>query len=306
MKDGLLGAFGTLDARADALGDGVVRDRISLREYVLSADIGAFQSERGQPQRLRFDVVVDIAEPPATMDDDVDRILSYDTLTEAIGAALQEGRVNLLETLAERVAQRVLGTPKAGRVFVRVQKLDRGPFALGVEIVRDRGDGTALDDLPVPAPRIAVIAPEVISGPELPELIEALAKDTATPAVVLPCAVAQGPVSAVSPAQRRIDLLAIEQAAWVLAGRDPRCIVVNSRTELDWALRRGQLTVWAPSKMVLDAAKGQGPAGIDPAALALWLASELSAAEVLWVGPAPAAGLPKGIARVDPRRALGA
>ena len=77
-------------------------------------------------------------------------------------------------------------------------------------------------------------------------------------------------------AQRRIDLLAIEQNAWVLAARDPRCVVVATRTEIDWAMKHGQTIVWAPSKLVLDAV--DGPHSREPVALALWLA-ELTAAD---------------------------
>jgi 7,8-dihydroneopterin aldolase/epimerase/oxygenase len=77
------------------------------------------------------------------------------------------------------------------------------------------------------------------------------------------------------PTQRRIDLLAVEQNAWALAARDARCVVVNTRTEIDWAARQGQMVVWAPSKMVLDAASG--PAGADGVTLALWLAETLPA-----------------------------
>ncbi|HBT02396.1 MAG TPA: diguanylate cyclase, partial [Citreicella sp.] len=48
-------------------------------------------------------------------------------------------------------------------------------------------------------------------------------------------------------AQRRVDLLAIEQNGWRLAARDPRAKVVATRTELDWAMRNGQISLWAPS-----------------------------------------------------------
>ena len=51
---------------------------------------------------------------------------------------LSEERLNLLETLAERVAERILLAPQAQRVFVRIEKLDRGPGNLGVEIVRSK------------------------------------------------------------------------------------------------------------------------------------------------------------------------
>ena len=57
---------------------------------------------------------------------------------------------------------------------------------------------------------------------------------------------------------------------------DPRCVVVATRTEIDWAMKHGQTIVWAPSKLVLDAV--DGPHSREPVALALWLA-ELTAAD---------------------------
>ena len=57
-------------------------------------------------------------------------------MTEAIAHELAAERLNLLETLAERIAERILLEPQALRAFVRIEKLDRGPGALGVEIVR--------------------------------------------------------------------------------------------------------------------------------------------------------------------------
>jgi len=84
--------------------------------------------------------------------------------------------------------------------------------------------------------------------------------------------------------QRRIDLLAIEQNAWVLAARDDRCMVVETRTELDWAMKHGQISVWAPSKMVLDAVDGPPVKARDGAALALWLAGQMQASGVLSIG----------------------
>ena len=63
----------------------------------------------------------------------------------------------------------------------------------------------------------------------------------------------------------------------VLAARDARCVVVGTRTEIDWARRNGQAVVWAPSKIVLDAVDGPKVAAADGAALALWLAETLGA-----------------------------
>ena len=58
-------------------------------------------------------------------------------------------------------------------------------------------------------------------------------------------------------------------------------MVVESRTELDWAVRKGRMTVWAPSKLVLDAVE---PA--DAVALAAWFAGQIRASRLVVVGAA--------------------
>ncbi|RME13852.1 MAG: dihydroneopterin aldolase, partial [Alphaproteobacteria bacterium] len=256
-------------ARAEAPGQPVrPPDRISLRDHVALADIGAFQQERGKPQRLNFNVVVEVRPPQGPVADDVDKILSYDTLTEAIAHELAAERLNLLETLAERVADRILHAPQALRVFVRIEKLDRGPGALGVEIVRSRGQTAPapFDESEAPHPRVVFLSNDAIADERLPGVLDRL---EAGGAPVILC-VGPGPLPAPrtghAMTQRRIDLLAIEQNAWVLAARDPRCVVVASRTELDWAMKHGQISVWAPSKIVLDSVEGpRGPVTDGPA-----------------------------------------
>jgi 7,8-dihydroneopterin aldolase/epimerase/oxygenase len=283
MTDETANAFAHPEARAAATEAGVrLRDRISLRDHVVSVDIGAFQTERGLRQRLRFDIVVEVAGAGAEAADDVDRILSYDRLTEAVAAALVEERFNLLETLAEQVAGLILREPQALRVFVRIQKLDRGPGALGVEIARERAASEA-DNQPEDALRPVVV---FLGNVALTDGRLALALDRlAAAAGPLIVCVGQpdGPVpQAGSPAaQRRIDLLAIEQNAWRLAAQDRRCIVTGTRTELDWAMKHGQISVWAPSKIVLDAVDGRAPAGA--LALAAWFAERMGAAELIVV-----------------------
>jgi dihydroneopterin aldolase len=54
-------------------------------------------------------------------------------------------------------------------------------------------------------------------------------------------------------------------------------MVVDSRTEIDWALRQGQSLIWAPSKLVLDSAAGPLDRACDGPGLALWLAETLAA-----------------------------
>ncbi len=289
MTDDIRLAFAHPSERAEASSQ-TPCDRISLRDYVVEVEIGAFQQERGTLQRVRFNIVVEVSPLSGPIDDDVDRILSYDKVTEAIGVELEAERINLLETLAARVAERILLEPQAERVFVRIEKLDRGPFSLGVEIVRSR-DGVNLagqDHVEAPHPRVVYLSNEALSAPHLTVWIDQLA------AMDAPLIISVGPADIAAPqasnalAQRRIDLLAIEQNAWTLAARDHRLMVVGTRTELDWAMKNDQICIWAPSKIVLDAVDGPSASPRDAVALVAWFAQDIAAKELLVIGtPAP-------------------
>lgn len=294
MTDDIRLAFAHPSERAEASSQ-TPCDRISLRDYVVEVEIGAFQQERGTLQRVRFNVVVEVSPLTGPIDDDVDRILSYDRVTEAIGAELEAERINLLETLAARVAERILLEPQAERVFVRIEKLDRGPFSLGVEIVRAR-DGAApagQTHVEAPHPRVVFLSNAAIRSAHLTGWIDQLAQSDLALIFCVGAGDQPAPQAANALAQRRIDLLAIEQNAWTLAARDPRCMVVGTRTELDWAMKNGQICIWAPSKIVLDAVDGPSASPRDALALVAWFAADMQARELLVIGAdAPVTDLP--------------
>ena len=294
MSSELTHAFDHPEARAAATQSGEMRDRISLRDHIVEAEIGAFQQERGVRQRLCFNVVVEIRPPQGPVADDVDRILSYDRITEAIRGALEVERLNLLETLAERIAEALLAEARALRVFVRVEKLDRGPGALGVEIVRSHEQAGSTQEInaAAPSPLVVFLSQEAVTAPQLPRWLDQLQADPRPVILTVGAPDAPAPRAKVAPAQRRIDLLAIEQAAWVLAGLDSRAVVVGTHTEIDWAMKAGQMVVWAPSKIVLDTA--DAPVGTsDALALVSWFAAHFKADGLLVIGAdAPACNVP--------------
>ena len=238
------------------------RDRIHLRDYIVSADIGAFQSERGAPQRLRFNIVVELHDQTTSRDDQVDGVLSYDVLTQAVASALADQRYNLVETLAEKIASEVLAYPRAARIEVTVEKLDRIPGALGVTICRTVGRmSTNRTEFPV-----SVL------------LWQAPAQLPQGAVVVIPDA--SGPSLAEGDNARRITMLALDQAAWALAGR-LNLEVAESRTELDDAIRAARPVIWAPARLAADIPE----VGASPLQLAGWLADRLGAGAVLLALP---------------------
>lgn len=281
-------AFQSAEARAAATAGDDPLDRIAVRDYTKDVEIGAFQTERGVTQRIRFNVVVEVSRIPASKVDDVDQILSYDTITDAIEHQLGVERLNLLETLAERIADEVLLNSRAVKVFVRIEKLDRIPGQLGVEIVRSRRvaeDLSTDDELSKSAPAevhpLVVFMPNtVLHSARVTAWLDAIAAHDDPAVICVEQANMPMPRADVEAACKRIGLLAIEQNAWVLAGKDKRCVVVDSRTEMDWAMKNGQMSVWAPSKMVLDAVNKPNAGADKPLALARWFAAEFSADHV--------------------------
>lgn len=110
-------------------------DRIIVENYILPVEIGAYKREYGHKQQVRFNVSADVSRLSANPED-MRHIFSYDLILDGIRNLVALGHVDLVETLAERVAALILAYPRVEKVVVRVDKLELGPAAVGVEIER--------------------------------------------------------------------------------------------------------------------------------------------------------------------------
>jgi dihydroneopterin aldolase len=115
-------------------------DRVFVHDFVLDVEIGVYTHEKGVTQRVRFSVDADLLPATQALDDDIGRAFDYDTIIQGIKDLVARGHINLVETLAERIARHCLAHPRAARVTVKIEKLDKEPGAVGVEIVRAKGD----------------------------------------------------------------------------------------------------------------------------------------------------------------------
>ncbi|MBF4620683.1 2-amino-4-hydroxy-6-hydroxymethyldihydropteridine diphosphokinase [Clavibacter sp. VKM Ac-2542] len=119
---------------------GLPTDRILLTGLRVHAHHGVFAEERrdGQPFVIDLEVALDLA--PAGGSDELGRTLHYGELADEVAAAAERDPVDLIETLAERVAGVVLAHPVARWVRVTVHKPD-APIAVpfdDVAVVIDR------------------------------------------------------------------------------------------------------------------------------------------------------------------------
>lgn len=109
-----------------------------LENVVREVDIGVHDHELGAPQRLRFDIYVmlsGVSEPSA---DEIGEVLNYEYLISALDETLQMNRAALLETLANRLLDRVLEPNSAEGASVILTKLDvlEGDGQLGCSMTR--------------------------------------------------------------------------------------------------------------------------------------------------------------------------
>lgn len=126
-------------------------DRITLSGLEVFAHHGVFDFERERGQRFVIDAELTVDLRAAAGGDDLARTVHYGELAEAIVAAVERDPVDLIETVAERVAAVALGFPGVAEVRATVHKPD-APIAasfadVSVTVVRrgagDSGGGAA-------------------------------------------------------------------------------------------------------------------------------------------------------------------
>lgn len=113
-------------------------DRIFIRDLVLDCAIGAYEEEKGTTQKVSFSVEAWVRAASGRLDDRLENVPSYDDIIKIVRGRVGKGHIQLVETFAERIAEDCLADSRIAMVRVRVEKLERGPAAVGVEIVRPR------------------------------------------------------------------------------------------------------------------------------------------------------------------------
>ena len=101
---------------------GKVPDRLALLGLTASGYHGWFAEERAEGQRFRVDFVLGFDTRPAASSDDLADTVDYGTLADDVVAIVSGEPVRLIETLAQRIADRCLDDPRVEEVDVTVHK----------------------------------------------------------------------------------------------------------------------------------------------------------------------------------------
>lgn len=112
--------------------------RVFITDLVLKCLIGVYRHERDGAQRVRINLDLTVFEALSPIDDKLSNVLSYEDLIVKVRKLATAGHMNLVETLAERIADLCLAEADVSVAKVRIEKLDvfADAGSVGVEIER--------------------------------------------------------------------------------------------------------------------------------------------------------------------------
>ena len=117
-------------------------DRIFIEGMLIQGTHGVYEHEQREPQPFEVDVELLRNLQPAGLSDDLADTVDYGRVFDTCRQIVESTRFNLLEALAEAIAQELLAEFATDEVTVRIRKpaVDLGgPFrAVGVEVRRRR------------------------------------------------------------------------------------------------------------------------------------------------------------------------
>ena len=111
--------------------------RIFVRDLLLSVSIGIHAHEKRQRARVRINADLLIG-TPLPRQDDFTQVLNYETIVDGIKALADGKHINLVESLADRIAELCLADPRVRAVRVTVEKLDIYAEAASVGVMIER------------------------------------------------------------------------------------------------------------------------------------------------------------------------
>lgn len=113
---------------------GAPADRIRLTGLTVRGHHGVFEDERRDGQDFVVDVSLELDTRPAAASDDLLQTVHYGDLAQALAAVVQGEPVDLLETLAARLAEVCLADPRVDAATVTVHK-PQAPIPLAFDDV---------------------------------------------------------------------------------------------------------------------------------------------------------------------------
>ena len=100
----------------------LLSDQIHIEQLEISTHIGVPEEERATPQRLTVSITLWPRHDARDLGDNIDKTVNYSAVAEAAKSFAREQSVNLIETLADRLATHLLGTFAIQKITIELRK----------------------------------------------------------------------------------------------------------------------------------------------------------------------------------------
>ena len=113
---------------------------VFVRDLMVDASIGIYDNEKTDTQQIRINIDLSVTEETVPLNDDYVNVVCYEKVVNGIKNIIKSGHVELVETLAEKIADMNMIDPRIITVRVRIEKLQaiENTTSVGVEIERHR------------------------------------------------------------------------------------------------------------------------------------------------------------------------
>lgn len=113
-------------------------DKIFIRELQLKTTIGIFEWEKKIKQNIIIDLEFAIDNRQAALNDDINETINYDQVITTIQTITEHQSFNLVETLAEKIADTLLQKFKTSWLKISINKIGAIKQAKGVGVIIER------------------------------------------------------------------------------------------------------------------------------------------------------------------------
>ena len=116
--------------------------KILIKDLVLKMLVGIHNFEKKKKQRVKFNLIINIDQNLAPNDKDLKSIVNYEQVIKVINKIIARKHYPLLETLAEKIFDKLFENMRIKKILLRIEKLDviKNTSSVGIELEKTRSN----------------------------------------------------------------------------------------------------------------------------------------------------------------------
>ena len=116
--------------------------KVLIKDLVLNMFVGIHNFEKKKKQRVKFNLDINIDQNLVPNDKDLKSIVNYEQVIKVINKIIARKHYPLLETLAEKIFDKLFENMRIKKILLRIEKLDviKNTTSVGIELEKTRSN----------------------------------------------------------------------------------------------------------------------------------------------------------------------